>query len=129
MRAILKRSAFALLILLIVVYLADSCSVFLRARHATSTDPYETITAYRILAIGEKGDKTEYDIDQVHPTQTGECVHALFPHKSDPPCWYLQHKFAQPIPMTIFWSPNKILAAPKIQEQAYPPAFFSWAWI
>lgn len=106
MRTILKRSAFALLILLILVYLGDSLSVFLRARHTTSTNPYETITAYRILAIGEKGDKTEYDIDQVHPTQTAECVHALFPHKSDLPCWYLQRKFAQPIPMTILLPPQ-----------------------
>lgn len=106
MQTILKRIALALLILLVLVYLADSLSVLLRARHATSTDPYETITAYRILAIGEKGNKTEYDIDQVNPTQTSECVHALFPHKSDPPCWYLQHKFAQPIPMTIFLPPR-----------------------
>jgi hypothetical protein len=103
LQTLLKRIALALLILLVLVYLGDSLSVLFRARHATSTDPYETITAYRIIAIGEKGNKTEYDIDQVNPTQTGECVHALFPHKSDPPCWYLQHKFAQPIPMTVWF--------------------------
>ena len=106
MRTILKRIALALLLLVLLVYLGDSVSVFLRARHATSTNPYETITAYRILAIGEKGNKTEYDVDQINPTQSGECVHALFPHKGDPPCWYLQHKFAQPIPMTILRLPK-----------------------
>lgn len=106
MRAILKRVALALFVLLVLVYLGDSVSVFLRARHATSTNPYETITAYRILAIAEKGNKTEYDVDSIQPTQSGECVHALFPHKGDPPCWYLQHKFAQPIPMTLIFPPH-----------------------
>ena len=107
LKILLKRTLLALLIILALVYVGDSLSVFLRARHATSTNPYETVTAYRILAIGEKGNKTEYDVDQVNPTQSGECVHALFPHKGDPPCWYLKHKFAQPIPMTFVLSPKR----------------------
>lgn len=106
MKTILRRTLVALLALLALTYAGDSLSVLVRARQATSTNPYETITAYRILAIGEKGNKTEYDVDQVHPTQTGECVHSLFPHKGDPPCWYLKHKFAQPIPMTILLPPK-----------------------
>jgi hypothetical protein len=84
-----------------LVYIGDSVSVRVRLRHATASDPYETVTALRILAIADKGNKTEYAIDQVQPQQTAECVHALFPHNGDPPCWYLKRKFAQPIPMTI----------------------------
>lgn len=84
-----------------LVYAGDSIAVRVRMMHATPSDPYETVTALRILAIADKGNKTEYAIDQVQPQQTSECVHALFPHNGDPPCWYLKRKFAQPIPMTI----------------------------
>ena len=84
-----------------LVYAGDSISVHMRMMHATPSDPYETVTALRILAIADKGNKTEYTIDHVQPQQTAECVHALFPHNGDLPCWYLKRKFAQPIPMTI----------------------------
>lgn len=84
-----------------LVYIGDSISVRVRVTHATPSDPYETVTALRVLAIADKGNKTEYTIDQLQPQQTAECVHALFPHNGDLPCWYLKRKFAQPIPMTI----------------------------
>ena len=100
-RTIAKRVLLAVLVVLAVVYVYDFASVHMRMRHATTTDPFETITALRILAIDEKGGKTEYDVDPVQPQQTGVCVHALFPHNGSLPCWYLKRKFAQPIPMTI----------------------------
>ncbi len=74
--------------------------------HPKPTDPFETVTALRVLAIGEKGGKTEYTLDQIQPQQTGVCVHSLFPHAGDLPCWYLKRKFAQPIPMVIFFIPS-----------------------
>ena len=101
-RTIVKRSLIALGVAVAIVYVGDFASVRMRMTHATPNDPYETITSLRILAIGEKGGKTEYDVDPVQPRQTGVCVHALFPHNGDLPCWYLKKKFAQPIPMTIF---------------------------
>jgi hypothetical protein len=91
----------ALVALLAIVYAYDFASVRIRMMHPKPTDPFETITALRILAIGEKGGKTEYDVDQVQPQQTGVCVHALFPHNGNLPCWYLKKKFAEPIPMAI----------------------------
>ncbi|MGC2286607.1 MAG: hypothetical protein WA542_15230 [Candidatus Acidiferrum sp.] len=78
----------------------------IRISHPKPGDPFETITALRILAISEKGNKTEYTIDQLQPQQTGVCVHSIFPHAGDPPCWYLKRKFAQPIPMSIFLLPR-----------------------
>jgi hypothetical protein len=97
-----KSVVIALVGIVAIVYAYDFVSVLMRAKHPTPTDPFETITALRILAVGEKGDKTEYDVDPVQPQQTGICVHSLFPHKGDLPCWYLKKKFAEPIPMTIF---------------------------
>ena len=100
-RTIAKRILIALVTALALVYAYDFASVRIRMRHATATDPFETITALRILAIDEKGNKTEYDVDPTQPQQTGVCVHAWFPHNGDMPCWYLKKKFAQPIPMVI----------------------------
>jgi hypothetical protein len=101
-RTIAKRTLIALVAIIAIVYVYDFASVRIRMRHPTTTDPFETITALRLLAIDEKGGKTEYDVDPVQPRQTGVCVHALFPHNADLPCWYLKRKFAQPIPMAIF---------------------------
>jgi hypothetical protein len=96
---ILKWSLFAVAILLLAVYGMDSTSVFLRARHATAADPYETMTAPRVFAIAEKGNKTEYQIDAENPTQTVTCVHALFPHAGYSPCWQVKRTLHNTIPM------------------------------
>jgi len=96
---ILRRSLLAAVILLLAVYGVDSASVFLRARHATAADPYETMTAPRVFAIAEKGNKTEYQIDAENPTQTVTCVHALFPHAGYSPCWQVKRTLHNTIPM------------------------------
>ena len=96
---ILRMSLFAAAVLLLAIYGVDSVSVFLRARHATSADPYETMTAPRVFAIAEKGNKTEYQIDAENPTQTVTCVHALFPHAGHSPCWQVKRTLHNTIPM------------------------------
>jgi hypothetical protein len=101
-RTLAKLILIALVVVVAIVYVCDFVSVRLRMTHANPSDPFETITSLRILAIDEKGNKTEYSVDPVNPQQTGVCVHALFPHNGDMPCWYLKRKFAQPIPMAIF---------------------------
>jgi hypothetical protein len=105
-RKVAKWIGIAAVLALAILYIGDFVSVHIRMRHPKPNDPFETITALRLLAISEKGNKTEYAIDQVQPQQTGVCVHALFPHAGDPPCWYLKRKFAQPIPMDIFLLPT-----------------------
>ena len=101
-RTLLKRILMALVIAVVLVYLGDFISVRVRMAHPKPTDPFETISALRILAIDEKGNKTEYSVDPLQPQQTGICVHSLFPQYGHLPCWYLKRKFAQPIPMVIF---------------------------
>ena len=96
---ILKRILFAGAVLLLLAYGVDSVSVWVRARHSTPTNPYETLTAPRLFAIAEKGNKTEYQIDADNPTQTVTCVHALFPHAGYSPCWLAERTLRQPIPM------------------------------
>ena len=99
MATILKRVLFSAAILLVVTYCVDSASVWLRSRHATASDPYETLTAPRVYAIAEKGNKTEYQIDADNPVQQVTCVHALFPHGGQAPCWQVQRTLHQTIPM------------------------------
>ena len=82
-----------------LLYAGDLISLRLRARHPTASNPYETLSAPRVLAISEKGNKTDYQIDAENPTQTITCVHALFPHDGYSTCWQVQRTLHQPIPM------------------------------
>jgi hypothetical protein len=100
-RTLAKRILLAVVSAVAIIYIFDFVSVRVRMLHQKPADPFETVTALRILAIDEKGNKTEYTVDPLQPQQTAECVHALFPHNGDPPCWYLKRKFAQPVPMLI----------------------------
>jgi hypothetical protein len=100
-QALAKRILLAIVSAVALIYIGDFVSVRMRMLHPQPADPFETVTALRILAIGQKGNKTEYSVDPLQPQQTSECVHSLFPHNGDPPCWYLKRKFAQPIPMVI----------------------------
>ena len=98
-QTILLRLAVVLVVAMAVLYAGDFISLHLRMRHTTATDPFETLTAPRVLAISEKGNKTEYQIDGENPTQTVTCVHALFPHNGYSTCWQVQRTLHQPVPM------------------------------
>ncbi|HKT46888.1 MAG TPA: hypothetical protein VJP87_05125 [Candidatus Acidoferrales bacterium] len=98
-KAIAKYAALAMISAFALVYLVDWAVVFVRSLRPSPTRPYESFTVPRVLAIPENGGKTEYQIDQLHPEQTVTCVHSLFPHSGRNPCWYVQRKMMQPIPM------------------------------
>ena len=98
-QTILLRLAVVLVVVMALLYAGDLISLHLRMRHTTATDPFETLTAPRVLAISEKGNKTEYQIDAENPTQTITCVHALFPHNGYSTCWQVQRTLHQPVPM------------------------------
>jgi len=68
-------------------------------RYATPSRPFETMARTRVLAIPKKNGKYEYQIDQLQPTEMLTCVHALFPHHGDSPCWYLKPRINLPIPV------------------------------
>ncbi len=98
-QTILLRLALFLVIAMALLYAGDFISLHLRMRHTTATNPFETLTAPRVLAISEKGNKTEYQIDAENPTQTVTCVHALFPHNGYSTCWQAQRTLHQPVAM------------------------------
>lgn len=76
---IIQRVLIALLLAVALLYAGDYISVRVRMMNPKPNNPFETITALRVLAIGEKGGKTEYTLDQLQPQQTAVCVHSLFP--------------------------------------------------
>jgi hypothetical protein len=47
--------------------------------------PTSTVTVYHYLAIQEKNNRQEFVFQG---TEEQTCVHSMFPHMSDPPCWY-----------------------------------------
>src|SRR5262249_19321670 len=101
MRAILNRIVLGSVALLACVYLYDYLSVRHRMSHLKQGDPFDTVTSARVLAIPQKGNRVEYALDVLSPMESEPCVHSLFPHFGYTPCWYVNRKMQNPIPMVI----------------------------
>jgi hypothetical protein len=96
---IARQALIWILLLTGCIYAADVLVLRIRAMHATPNNPFETMTRTRVLAIPKKNGKYEYQIDQLQPAETLTCVHSLFPHYGDKPCWYVKPRLNQPIPV------------------------------
>jgi hypothetical protein len=96
---IVKRGVISLIVLLAVVYADDYLQVRWKMAHANSGEAFGTVQMERLYAIPQKNGKVEYEFDAVQPEVTTPCVHALFPHMGETPCWYLQRNSQKPIPM------------------------------
>jgi len=96
---IAKRTVLAVILLVALVYAGDYLMVRWRMAHPSAGDAFGTVKMERLLAIPLKDGKTEYEFDAQQPEVIAPCVHALFPHMGDSPCWYLQRNSQKPIPM------------------------------
>lgn len=96
---IVKRGGGAVIVLLVLVYAGDDIRVRWKMAHPKSGDAFGTVQMERLYAIPQKNGKIEYEFDAVQPEVTTPCVHALFPHMGETPCWYLQRNSQKPIPM------------------------------
>ncbi len=93
--------AFVMLLLTAAsIYGGDYLVLRIRITRATATTPFESMTRTRVLVIPQKNGKFDYEVDQLQPQETLTCVHALFPHYGDQPCWYLKPRINQPIPVS-----------------------------
>jgi len=77
----------ALLGLAIAALLYAGDYLALRYRMLKQQNPFGAVTVYRYYAIQKKANKVEYVFDG---TENQTCVHSLFPHVGDRPCWYVQ---------------------------------------
>jgi hypothetical protein len=85
--------------LLILLYLIDFAFYSLRARFPRLGPATGSVHRIRMLAIPEKNNKVEYQIDTVHPEEDLPCTHSLFPHAGNRPCWYVTRHANDPITM------------------------------
>jgi hypothetical protein len=89
-RSFAARSFLAALVLLAIVYGTDY-GVF-RYRLATNRQPFGSVTVEHYDAIEHKDGKAELIFD---PPVQQTCVHSLFPHGGDLPCWFLSRHAEQ----------------------------------
>jgi hypothetical protein len=98
-KQIAGRVLVSVLLLLLFGYALDYVVLRVRMLHPAASVPLEHLTRHRLLAIKVKNGTYEYELDEVNPTETLTCVHTLFPHLGDPPCWYLKPRLDKPIPI------------------------------
>jgi len=83
----IKKSLITLTVVLLAVYLADEL-LFLHKLHTTAAYCMVDILTY--TTVPEKNNRIEFFAGD---PEIVPCVHALFPHAGDAPCWYIsQHK-------------------------------------
>ena len=77
------------------------CGDYLTARQRMANDAsnfVETVKVQPLYVIPHKDGRAEYVFGD---PQMVKCLHSIFPHFGDNPCWYVK-KHAQPaVPMTI----------------------------
>jgi len=96
---IAKRAAIAVIVLFAVVYAGDYLLVRWKMADPKTGEAFGTVRMERLYAIPQKNGKIDYEFDAQQPEVTTPCVHSLFPHMGDTPCWYLQRNSQKPIPM------------------------------
>ncbi len=70
--------------------------LLLRFRIATNRTPFGTVKIQPYYAVPQKDGKTQFLFDD---PEDETCVHSLFPHAGDDPCWYLSGKKEERIDM------------------------------
>jgi hypothetical protein len=109
MRPPLIRILYALLTLVAVAYGYDYASVHSRLSAQKPGDPFDVVTYPHLLAIPQKGNKVDYELDAQTPMESQTCVHSLFPHYGYSPCWYVVRKSKNPTPMMIVFPGSRFL--------------------
>jgi len=94
---IASRTLAAIVAAVVFTYVADYLVLRIRMLHPTPTAPFETMTRTRLLAIPMKNGKYEFQIDEENPRETLTCVHAIFPHFGNDPCWHLKPHLKDPV--------------------------------
>jgi hypothetical protein len=89
-KRILIRAAGFLLGGSVLIYAADD--LYVRAKR----DSLGTVDVKRYLSVPQKGGKFQFIFDGI---ESRPCVKGMFPHKGNPPCWYLQQHRTERVEM------------------------------
>ena len=96
---LILRIAASLTLLFFITYPVDLTWYHARLAVPRLGAPNSSVHHVRLLAIPDKGNKTEYQIDAVQPEEDVPCSRTLFPHRGLNPCWYVSRHAKDPIAM------------------------------
>jgi len=89
----------SLTVLFFIIYAMDLTWYHLRLAVPRIGAANSSVHRVRLLAIPDKGNKIEYQIDAVQPEEDVPCARTLFPHRGLNPCWYVSRHAKDPIAM------------------------------
>ena len=98
-RSSARRVLLGVVALFVLLYILDFAWYELRTFFPQLGQATGSVHRIRLLAIPSKGNKTEYEIDAVHPEEDVPCSHSIFPHSGNRPCWYMVRHANDPISM------------------------------
>jgi hypothetical protein len=78
-------------VLLIAIAYAGDTAAF-QYRVSVNRQPYGSVTVQHYDSIGHKDGRAELIFD---PPVQKTCVNSFFPHRGNPPCWYLSRHSEQ----------------------------------
>ena len=83
---------------MVLLYAGDYLVVRFKMSQPKFGSAFGSVRLQPIYAVAQKDGKSELYLDD---PETDTCVHSIFPHFGDAPCWYLNHKKNEMIPMMI----------------------------
>ena len=98
---IFKRTAIGIVVVIVVLFVLDYLVLRAKIMFPKLGAATGTVQMTRLYAIAQKNGRVEYELDANQPEVTMPCVHSLFPHMGNSPCWYLQQNTTKPIPVVI----------------------------
>ena len=93
----LRNLILAAVALLLLIYGVDFVWYELRLHVPKLGAATGSVHRIRLLAIPNKGDKTSYELDMVHPEEDVPCSHSFLPEGGTRPCWYVTRHANDPI--------------------------------
>jgi hypothetical protein len=96
---ILERVLIIVVVVVAAIYVADYSWLHYRMRKPTANDPFDVVTVQKETAIPHKDGRYEFVFGD---PQKQPCVHSIFPHSGNSPCWYVKRQNSGATIMTIF---------------------------
>ena len=101
MSSIFKRIIVGIVMAVIAAFVVDYVVLRAKVMFPKLGAATGTVQMTRLYAIAQKNGRVEYEFAANQPEVTMPCVHSLFPHMGNSPCWYLRQNATKPIPVVI----------------------------
>src|ERR1700742_3640884 len=98
----IKQAAIGIVVVVVAAFILDYVVLRAKMMFPKLGEATGTVQMTRLYAIAQKNGRVEYELDANQPEVTMPCVHSLFPHMGNNPCWYLQQNAQNLIPGVNF---------------------------